>query len=81
MASAGVEVEDDGFDELDLSTNRQLVILVYDKDSETVEIENIHDLPYPLVRGIIEIAVDQVRDMWAPWVDEDEDEDEEADDV
>jgi hypothetical protein len=48
------------FNDLDLETGNQLVILVWNPESEDLEIENPHTLPYPMVLGLLHQAIDEL---------------------
>lgn len=69
--------DDDVFDEFDLETGNQLVVLVWDPDTEYLEVDNPHDLPYPLVLGLLHQAIEEWEDTHADWVFADAAEDEE----
>jgi hypothetical protein len=63
------EVTDsDEFDEFDLETGNQLIVLVWDPDSEMLEIENPHEMPYPLVLGLLHQAIEEWEIDHSEWV-------------
>lgn len=66
----------DEFYEYDLETGRHLIVIVYNEDEDEVEIENPSDLPSPMVRGLLEQALDDWRDSHSPeWVSADDEDD------
>lgn len=55
-----------------IETTRKAVLVVWDEESQDVETDNIHDLPAPMVLGMLQIAAKR----WAEeleWEDIEED--------
>ena len=70
------DVSSDELHQFDLSTGNHLIVIVYNEHEDSFDIENPSDLPSPMVRGLLEQALDHWRDehsqLWVSVDDEDE---------
>lgn len=62
----------------EFETVNNLVVIVYNKDEDSVEVENPHDLPYHEVLGLLHVALETWIEGpgWKAWGEDDEDDDE-----
>lgn len=76
LSEEHLDPDPDDFYAFDLDTGRHLVVVVYNEDDDSIDVENPSELPAPMVRGLLEEALDSWRDQhsqeWVSVDDEDE---------